>query len=62
MLRKPFVKAAGAAFRLRHTAETCRVLHYTLAFRNCKLAQEKIALARSGRDPIWIAAAGIEEC
>ena len=62
MLRKPFVKAAGDALRLRHTAETRRVLHYTFALRNCKLAEEKIALAWSGRDPIRVAAAGIEEC
>ena len=61
VLRKPRLETGGDTGGLRHSADAGRMLHHALALGNGKLAEQKERFARSGGDPIGIAAARIQE-
>ena len=61
VLRKPCVEARRDALGLRHPADSGGVLHHPLAFGDGELAEQEETFARRGRDPVGIAAAGIQE-
>jgi hypothetical protein len=61
MLAKPSLEAGRNAIGLRHSADSGRMLHHTLALGHRKLTEQEKPLARCGRNPVRIAAAGIKE-
>src|SRR5215831_8065227 len=62
MFGEPRLQTARDALRLRHSAETSGMVHYSLAFADRELAKQEVTLARSGSNPVGVTATGIEEC
>ncbi len=62
MLGEPCLETSSDSLRLRHSADTGGMLHHPFAFGDRELTQQEEAFARSGGDPVGVAAASIEEC
>ena len=62
VLSEPRFETASDALGLRHSADTCGMLHHPLAFGDRELTEQEETFARSGGDPVGIAAAGVEKC
>ena len=62
VLGEPRFETARDALRLRHSADTGGMLHHPLAFGDRELTEQEEAFARSGGDPVGVAAASIEKC
>ena len=58
--REPRRKPGGDAGGLRHAAKACGQVHDALAFGDGELAEQEEGGTRFGRDPVRIAASGIE--
>ena len=60
VLREPGVQPPGNAFRLRHAADARRQVEHALALGDGELPEQEERLARLGRDPVRVAAAGVQ--
>ena len=61
MLVEPGFEPTGNAAGLRHSTDPGGMLHHALALGHRELSQQEKPLARRGRDPVGISAAGIQE-
>ena len=61
VLRHPCLEPGGDSARLRHPADAGWMFHDAFALGNGELAQQEKPFARRRGDPVWIAAAGIQE-
>jgi hypothetical protein len=60
VLGQPRLEPAGNAGRLGHAADTGRQVEHALALGDRELSEQEESLARLGRNPVRVAATGVE--
>ena len=60
VLGEPGFEAGRHARRLGHAANAGRKIEHSLALRDRELPEQEVPLARLGRDPVRVAAAGVQ--